>query len=408
VHTRKLAHAIAREMLVNAFEATARTADKQKQKDALIKFCVGSGNSSRINNMLSQAEPYLAVEADDLDKDPWLLNCPNGTVDLRTGELRPHDQADLITKICGTDYDPRAKCSRWEQFLLEIFDNDNDMVAVVQRAIGYSLTGMTNEQVVFIMHGSGSNGKSVLLETIAAVLADYVKRSPADTWVSKPANGPSNDVAALAGARFVSVVETEHDKQLAEALVKTATGGDVMTARFLHKEFFSFIPKFKLWFATNHKPKIRGSDFAIWRRIILLPFAVTFNDPDKITGGQKAKDPGLKAKLAEEYPGILAWMIRGCMAWQKDGLKPPEAVIHATETYQDSQDNVSGFIRDNCWLQRSLECPVGLLYAANEIWCEENEEEALSSRAFGKNLDERGLPPGKRDQYARKRQGIDY
>jgi putative DNA primase/helicase len=357
--------------------------------------------------MLSQAEPYLAVEADDLDKDPWLLNCPNGTVDLRTGDLRPHDQADLITKLCGTDYDPHAKCERWEKFMMEIFDNDEKMVAFVQRAIGYSLTGMTNEQVVFIMHGSGSNGKSVLLETIAAVLEDYVKRSPADTWVSKPTNGPSNDVAALAGSRLVSVVETEHGKQLAEALVKQATGGDAMTARFLHKEFFSFIPKFKLWFATNHKPNIRGSEFAIWRRIMLIPFVVTFNDKDKMIQGQKEKDPELKAKLAEEYPGILAWMIRGCKAWQEGGLQPPEAVIHATETYQDSQDNVSGFIRDNCWLQKSLECPIGLLYAAYEIWCEENDEEALSSRMFGKNLDERGLPPGPRDKHARKRKGID-
>lgn len=385
----------------------ARVEPNTKRRIKRLKWAISCGNSSRINGMLIQAKSYLHKKANDLDKDPLLLNCLNGTVDLRTGELRPHEQSDLISKICGTDYDPRATCPLWEKFILEIFDNDADMVGFVQRAIGYSLTGLTTEQVVFIMHGAGSNGKSVLLETIKAVLAEYVERSAADTWVSNKNNGPSNDVARLVGARLVSVVETEHDKHLAEALVKQATGGDEMTVRLLYKEFFSFVPKFKLWFATNHKPKIKGSDFAIWRRIILLPFLVTFNDKEKMVKGQKEKDPDLKNKLIQEYPGILVWMVRGCEEWQRIGLKPPTAVTSATESYQDTQDNVSAFIRDNCWLSRGVSCEVGLLYTAYEMWCEENDEEAISSRAFGSNLEERGMPAGERTKQARLRKGID-
>jgi putative DNA primase/helicase len=261
--------------------------------------------------------------------------------------------------------------------------------------------------VVFILHGSGSNGKSVLIETLVSVLGEYVTRSPADTWISKPTNGPSNDIAALAGARLVPVIETEHDKQLAEALVKQATGGDAMTARFHYKEYFSFTPKFKLWFATNHKPRIRGADYAIWRRILLLPFNVTFADKDKLVTGQKLKDPALKYKLFDEFAGILAWMIEGCLAWQRDGLQPPDAVIAATETYQDSQDNVSGFIRDRCHLARGLQCGIGLLHAGYVEWCSENDETAISKSAFGRNLDERGYPSGPRTTRERLRNGLD-
>jgi putative DNA primase/helicase len=407
IDARKLCHETVRNMLLQAFDIRANTEKQGKTREAIIKFAISSGNTNKITGMLAQAEPHLAAESDDLDKDPMLLNCLNGTVDLKSGALRPHVQSDLLTKICGAGYDPTAECPIWERFVSEIFDGDGELVAFVQRAIGYSITGLTSEQVVFILHGSGSNGKSVLIETIAAVLADYVKRSPAETWISKPNNGPSNDIAALAGARFVSVVETEHEKQLAEALVKQATGGDAMTARFHYKEFFSFIPKFKLWLATNHKPRIRGSDFAIWRRILLLPFNVTFVDADKRMEGQMIKDPDLKNKLSDEFPGILAWMVRGCMAWQEIGLRPPAAVVSATESYQDSQDNVSGFIRDNCHLSRGLSCSIGLLYASYEIWCSENDEEAIPKRTFGKNLDERGYPSGQRSDKARLRKGID-
>lgn len=408
IDARKLAHETARTMLTQAFDVRALTEKRAKARDQIIKFAITCGNTNRITGMLSQAEPHLAAEADDLDKDPMLLNCLNGTVEQKTSNLRQHQQEDLLTKICGTTYDPDALCPIWEKFVLDIFDDDVELVSFVQRAFGYSLTGLTTEQVVFILHGSGSNGKSVLIETIAAVMGNYAQQCPSETFISqeKGSRIPS-DLARLAGARFVSVVETEHERSLAEGLVKQATGGDRMAARFLHKEWFEFTPNFKLWLATNHKPRIRGSDFAIWRRILLLPFSVTFVDADKLSEGQKVKDPDLKNKLIGEYPGILAWVVRGCIAWQQGGLRPPAAVVHATEGYQDSQDNVSGFIRDTCHISRGLECPTKLLHAGYEIWCEENDETPIRLGAFGKNLDERGYQAGPRTNRARPRKGID-
>jgi len=378
-----------------------------KARAAVMKFAAQCGNSGRIANMLGEASPHVAVAADVLDADPWALNCRNGTVDLRTGELRPHAQADLITKLCGAAYDPDAACPQWNKFLLEIFDGDGDLIRFVQRCFGYSLTGDCREQVLFILHGTGANGKSVLIDTVSAVMGEYVKHSPAETWVAKPAGAATNDIAALVGARFVSVVETERDRNLAEALVKQATGGDKITARFHRQEFFSYTPQFKLWFATNHRPKIRGSNYAIWRRIYLLPFMVKFVPADEATKGQMIKDGDLTKNLRSEFPGILAWMVRGCIEWQRIGLKPPEAVKAATEAYQDAEDNVSGFLRECCAQARGIECSINLLHAGYEVWCEENDVVAQDKRAFGRNLDDRGYPPGKRTKRDRLRKGID-
>ncbi len=198
-----------------------------------------------------------------------------------------------------------------------------------------------------------------MLETVAAILKDYIKSAPSETFSSKDRTGIPNDVAMLATARFISVVETEHGRHLAEGLVKQATGSDRMTARFLHREWFEFTPRFKIWLATNHKPLIRGSDYAIWRRIRLLPFAVRFVDAEKIEVGQRVKDPDLKDKLAGELPGILAWMVRGCLAWQREGLHAPVVVEEATQGYREGQDNVSVFIDERCFLSRGLRCEVG-------------------------------------------------
>ena len=415
VTARHMAHQTVKDILTQAFEARGVSL---KAKAAIMKFAVSCGNSGRVANMLHEAEPHIAHKAEALDADPWLLNCRNGTVDLRTGELRGHAQSDLITKLAGTRYEPLAACPRWERFLLEIFGGDPakgaednaaalEMVGFLQRALGYSLTGLTTEQVLFIMYGTGANGKSVLTETITAVIGEYVRHSPAETWVSKPTGSSTNDIAALVGARFVSVIETEQDRHLAEALVKQATGGDMITARFHYKEFFSYVPQFKLWFATNHRPKIRGSDYAIWRRIYLLPFTVKFVEAGNVGAGEKARDPDLKKNLKSEHPGILAWMVRGCLEWQHGGLQPPATVREATQAYQDREDNVSGFLRDCCGFSRGVSCSPGLLYAAYQVWCEEEEEEALVKRLFLRNLDDRGFPAGARTMQERLRKGLD-
>jgi P4 family phage/plasmid primase-like protien len=403
IRTLRLAQETVKAMLWSAFHGEA------PRRDKLVKFAIQCGNAARIGNMVSllKVQELIVVEANGLNADQMLLNCLNGTVDLRTGALRPHDPTDLLTKLAGVAYDPAAACPRWEQFLLEIFDGDTDLVGFVQRALGYSLSGSTKEQVVFILHGQGANGKTVLVDAVTAVIGDYVKHSPADTWVSRPAGAATNDLAALAGARFVSVVETERDRHLAEALVKQATGGDPISAKFHYQEYFEYWPQFKLWFATNNKPRIRGSDYAIWRRIMMLPFNVTFHDADKAVGDQKVKDQDLKNKLKQEYVGILAWMVRGCLEWQRIGLRPPKAVLAAVEAYQDSQDHMTPFVREACHESRGLSCIPSMLYEGYEVWCAENDQEPMSKREFFRGLDERGFPPGKRTMHARTRQGID-
>jgi P4 family phage/plasmid primase-like protien len=395
VEIARLAHQVHEKLLTGANDAKA------------LKWAIQCGNSARLKNMAHEARSYVYSENADLDANPFLLNCLNGTLSLRTGVLRSHMQSDLITKLIAVDYDERAACPVWDAFLLSIFGGDADLVDFLQRCVGYSLTGDCREQVIFILHGLGSNGKSVLIETLSALLGDYVRHCPSDTFLSKQNGGIPNDLAALVGARFVSVVETEHGRGLAEGLVKQATGGDAMTVRFLHKEFFSFIPKFKLWLATNHKPVIRGSDLAIWRRIRLLPFNETFVDVDKVIDGQHAKDPDLRAKLLDELPGILAWAVRGCFEWQTRGLVVPKAVEKATKLYQESQNPIAKFISEVCWVNSSCNCEVSKLYDAYQFWCADLEEDTINKKRFGETLDERGLSSYKGTHGARMRQGID-
>lgn len=394
IRTIRLAQDTVKAMLLSAFGSVA----EKKIKERLIKFAIECGNTKRLNPMvqLARAQDTVTVVADDLDRDLMLLNCLNGTVDLRTGALRPHDQSDILTKMSGTAYDPDAACPQWEKFVSEIFDGKQDLIGFVQRALGYSLCGDTREEVVFILHGSGANGKTVLVETVAAVMGDYVKRSAADTWTtsSKATDRPTYDLAALVGARFVPVVETERGQQLAEARIKQATGRDRISARAMYKDPFDYMPQFKLWLATNHKPKIRGSDHAIWRRIYLIPFLVRFVDREKVDdeGGRHVKDPELINKLKAERAGILAWMVRGCLEWQRlNSLNPPADVLTATQDYQEGEDNISAFIEDCCNVRRSFSEAFGLLYAAYLNWCDANEEgEPQNRTAFGLNLTERG------------------
>jgi putative DNA primase/helicase len=402
VAVRRFAHSTAKAII----SETAYVGDREAAKNR-AKWAISSGYSPRLNGMLSQAEPHLALTADDLDTDPWLFNASNGTVDLRTGQLHPHNPANLITKLAPIEYDPDAQCVIWERFVSEIFANDNDLVAFTQRALGYSLTGITREHVIFICHGSGSNGKSVLLETVASILADYTRQCPSDTFAAKDkTGGMSNDIARLAGARLVSVVETDQERRLAEGLVKQASGGDRMAARYLNHEFFEFTPKFKLWLATNHKPRIRGTDHGIWRRIRLLPFLVTFQDPDKAMPGAPTKDDQLKETLQAELPGILAWMVRGCLDWQDIGLRPPAAVDQATTEYREQQDIVLGFLTDCCDLHQNYSCLVAHLYDAYKRWCAVNGDQPVSGKAFGECLDEKGYNARRGAHGARSRQGI--
>ncbi|MDP8951251.1 MAG: phage/plasmid primase, P4 family, partial [Actinomycetota bacterium] len=330
----KLAHMTARSIFHEA--AHAESEDEQK---AITKWALASQNEPRINAMLSQAKPYLAVGMEELDRDPWLVNCQNGTLDLRTGRLNGHDPADRITKIVPVDYDPDAPCLRFKLFLKEALVDDA-VIKFVKRYSGYTLTGITRERLLAILYGFGKNGKTTLVELLHEVLGDYARNTDVETLLIKKYQGVGNDVAALKGARFVSAAEVEKGRRLAESKVKQLTGRDTVTARFLFGENFDFKPEFKLWLSTNNKPVIQGTDDAIWDRIRLIPFKQRFE-------GRRA-DPKLPDKLRAELAGVFAWMVEGCLEWQEHGLEEPETVTEATKQYREEMDTLAAFLDETC------------------------------------------------------------
>ena len=363
----------------------AAAAVEPEDRKALAKWAARSEFESRLRAMISLAksEPRIAVLPHELDAEPWLLNSRNGTIDLRSGELRPHRREDLCTKQVPVEYDPNASCSVWNEFLGEIMGYDLPLVSFLQRAVGYALTGDTGEQVLFLLYGTGANGKSTFLETIKALLGDYAKQASFDTFLARKNDAVRNDVARLAGARFVPAIEAEAGKRLSEVLVKSVTGGDTVAARFLYGEFFEFHPQFKLFLAANHKPVIKGTDNAIWRRIRLVPFAVTIP--------LERQDKQLPEKLRAEMPGILAWAVRGCLVWQRDGLEAPEQVQAATESYRDEMDVLGDFLEELCTQHPAVQVEKGRLYKEYTEWCATNGEYPIGKRNFGMRLAERGF-----------------
>ena len=382
---------------VRAIYGEAASEPDEDRRKALAKHAKASEAANRIAAMLdlARSEPGVPVRPDALDVDPWQLNCPNGTIDLRTGALRAHDPADLITKRVPVPYLPDAPCSRWLQFLDRIFASDAGVISFVQRALGSSLTGITRDRVLFILHGSGRNGKSTLIEVVRAVLGpDYAVRTPTDTLLTKRDSGIPNDIAKLRGARFVSAAEADEGRRLAEATVKDLTGGDTISARFMRSEFFEFTPEFKLWFGTNHRPEVRGTDSAIWDRIRLIPFSVRFvtADEDPHAAPEFQVDLELREKLIKEGPGILSWMVCGCLDWQRNGLGFPKTVRDATSGYRADMDLVGSFLDDHCIVHPGARVSSGTLYRAFEEWEKASgEKHTTSQRALAIRLKERGI-----------------
>jgi putative DNA primase/helicase len=388
----------AKQTVRSIYNEAGDTLDDGKRK-ALAAWAKASESDSRMRAMLHQAECELPIKLEAFDADPMLFNCANGTLDLRTGNLRPHERADMLTKITPINYDPNADCALWENFLFRIFAGNVELINFIQRAVGYSLSGDTSEQCLFLLHGSGANGKSVLVKTIAALTGEYGEQVATESLMAKKHGGVNNDIAALRGARFVSATETESGHRLAESLVKQITGGDIVKARFLFQEYFSYEPRFKVWLAANHKPDVKIGGFAMWRRIRLLPFEVTI-PPDE-------RDAHLTEKLRETLPGILAWAVRGCLEWQANGLGEPQAVRDATAAYQVEQDPLAGFLSDTCEIGKLYQVTAREIYAAYEHWCSKNGETAQPSKWLGVQLKERGFQPdretkdGKRGRFWR-------
>ena len=373
---------LAKKVIRKIYTEAEKTVDSGKRK-AIATHAMKSEAANHIRAMIELAKSDVPITPEELDRDPWLLTCTNGTIDLRTGALLGHQRDHFITQLAPVEYDGNAECPRWHAFLKRVMDGNGNLISFLQQAIGYSLTGENTEQCLFILYGSGANGKSTFLQTLNSMLGDYAKQTPTETLLVKQKGAIPNDVARLKGARFVTASEAESDQKLAESLIKQMTGGDTISARFLHQEWFDFEPTHKVFLGTNHKPVIKGTDHAIWRRIRLIPFEITIPENER--------DQSLLNKLRDELSGILAWAVRGCSDWQKNGLGIPEEVKSATDTYRGEMDALAEFLNDCCQVDSASKTTSKDIYAAYSTWCEDNGEDPLKQRSFALRLKEKGF-----------------
>ena len=360
--------------------------DDLKERAEEASWAIKGEKRAAIEAMLALGKVQLGIAdaGDNWDADPWLLNVKNGTLELRTGELREHRQADRITKLVPTDYDPDAKCPTWDAFLDRILGDRPELVEYLQRLVGYSMTGEVIEQIIILLIGLGSNGKSTLEEALLDLFADYATMAAPGLLLTSRNERHPTELADLYGKRFVMSMEVGEGKRLAETLVKQLSGSDTIKARRMNEDFWSFTPTHQLWLAANYKPVIKGTDLAIWRRIRLVPFDVVIPPAER--------NKKLPAQLRTELPGILAWAVRGCLAWQKDGLEPPEAVTVATAAYQEESDVLADFLSERCGVGDGSTIQASALYKAYTAWAEcegLRPRDVLSSTMFGRRMTDR-------------------
>lgn len=378
-------YAKARQMLVQLDKEALQYEDKK-----LTSFVTRSGCHTHIQGLLNQAktlvEHGIPVEASMWDTNDSLISLENATIDFnlkyqdKSFIVRDNQRQDYITKQLPFSYDEAAKCPRWEKFLEDIIP-DLQTRLFVQRAIGYSITGSTCEDKFFILHGSGSNGKSTFIKIISDMLGSYAKTIQPETLMKKERSGAINtEIASICGARFVKTSEIEEGKKLAESLVKQLTGGDTISTRHLFGKDFEYEPTYKIWLSTNHKPQIYGADKGIWRRICLIPFEVTIREEDK--------DADLDKKLRKEIQGIFNWALEGLMKWKNEGLVPPEKIQSAIENYRAQEDLLQGFI-DDCIMQEvGALTSAAELYSYYEWYCRQNAIVQISTTRFGTKIRE--------------------
>jgi putative DNA primase/helicase len=343
---------------------------------------LGSAQTVAAVERLTRWDDRLAMSVDDWDHDPWALNTPSGTVDLRTGVWREHKRSDYITKV--TAIAPAdTGCPLFLQFMETITDDKPDLVAFLQRSLGYGMTGVTREHALFFWYGHGGNGKSVLLNTVSRILGEYHTAAAMETFVESHGDRHPTELASLRGAHMVTSVETEKGRNWAEAKIKALTGGDPITARFMRQDFFTFTPQFKLFIAGNHKPSLRSVDQAIRRRFYLVPFTVNIPKDEQ--------DKDLEAKLVAEWPAILHWLIRGCLEWQRIGLAPPSSVTEATEEYLASEDSIANWIADRCVADAAAWESVTALFGSFSDWAQKVGEKWGTQKEFKQALEKSDL-----------------
>lgn len=358
--------------------------DNDDERKKLLDWAKASESNMRIKGMISQAESLAIIPLSDLDADRWLFNCKSGTIDLKTGLIREASRENYITMMAPVEYDPHTPAPLWTEFINQIMDNNNDLIAYLQRGIGYCLTGDTSEQVFFFCYGGGSNGKSTFLNTFMTIFGQYAAQINTRSVLSQNmvmSGGHTEDLANLAGKRLVVGTELPDDgSHLAVEKIKQMTGGERIRASHKYEREFEYDVTFKLWLNANHKPNINDTTFSIWRRVKLIPFNVTIPDENQ--------DKKLLQKLHDEYPAILAWAVQGCIDWQDHTLLTPSIVQTATNTYRIEQDILAEFIQSCCFLDTHDDVIVSHkeLYTAYTNWCEENSIDAITSRTFSKRL----------------------
>ena len=333
---------------------------------------------------LARSNPIQAAGVGQWDADDWLLGTPGGTVDLRTGIVRPARETDYITKTTAVaPAAPGTAARLFAEFLARITDQNDDLQKYLQRFFGYSLTGSIREHVFGFGHGGGANGKTVLLNVVTGILGDYAVSIPTEMLMVSQSDRHPTELARLRGVRLAVGSETEHGKRWAEARIKSLTGGDPIAARFMRQDFFEFKPTFKLVVVGNHRPSLSGVDEAMRRRLHLIPFGVTIPANER--------DPQLSEKLRSEWPAILRWMIDGCLSWQLAGLQPPARVQAATAEYLEAEDALTQWLSDCCELRAEAWEPSGSLFAAWKQWAERAGEFAGSQKRFTQQLLGRGF-----------------
>ncbi len=367
-------------------EASAQTDDEKRRQ--LVGHALRSESAGALRAMLelAQTEPGIPATPEDLDRDAWLLNVANGTLDLRSGALRPHHREDLITKLIPLSYDAAARAPGWDAFLTRIFAGNARLSAFLQRALGSALTDDTSDQVFFILWGQGANGKSTLIKTLMRILDGYAGQMATETLLRQRGGDAMlglNDLATLHGTRFVAAMEADMGRPLAEALVKQLTGGDTIKVKRLYRDVFPIEPTFKVFLSTNHRPEIRGTEHAIWQRVRLISFTVTIPEAEQ--------DKHLFERLSAEAPGILAWAVAGCLAWQCEGLGAPEEVRTATTAYRTEQDVVGRFLAERCVMEASGRIGAAQMARVYRAWAETTGEDALSAKALKAHLVAQGL-----------------
>jgi len=365
--------------VVGSLYLAASKADGKDARNELVSFAKATDSRKGLSNMLALAANRLkfALTADDFDRDAWLLGAENATIDLKTGSLREPQRGDLITKAIGARYDEAAQCPLWLKFLDRIFP-DEELRKYIKRAVGYCLTSSMGEQAFFFCYGQGANGKSVFLAVLRALLGEYARQADFSTFLVQRNEKVRNDLAALAGARVITAIEAEEGGRLSMQVIKSWTGGDPVTARFLFGENFTFQPQGKLWLAANNKPAITERNHAAWRRVRLIPFTATIPEAERVNEYEKVLYP--------ELPGILNWALEGLQDYQKNGMETPNVVLDATNEYRRENDSLEQFVFECCEMGKLKVCKNTELYDTYLSFCGMSGIKALSQHKFSPEL----------------------